>query len=181
MKRRVTARAERGGGQVEFKNHKWWIRRSASEGNGPRRRWREGPYATRDEAEAACAKATLSYHAARPMGEWLDGWVEKEARRALLENLVRRLFADAPAVIARLNFDETKRAVVAALIDALRSREAEHQVLVVDALIAGCRSVRRVGDDAAGFGTDRRPDQGICRPPRRSPPQRHICRTTPVS
>jgi len=97
VKRAPVARAERGGGQVEYKNKKWWVRRSASEGDGPRRRWREGPYATQDEADAACSKATLTYTAATPIGEWLDGWVEKEAKRALLgqrEDHVRRVRTD---------------------------------------------------------------------------------------
>lgn len=97
VKRAPTARADRGGGQVEYKNRKWWVRRSASEGDGPRRRWREGPYATQQEADAACSKATLSYTAATPIGEWLDGWVDKEARRALLgqrEDHARRVRTD---------------------------------------------------------------------------------------
>ena len=97
VKRAPVARAERGGGQVEYKNKKWWVRRSASEGDGPRRRWREGPYATQDEADAACSKATLTYTAATPIGEWLDGWVEKEAKRALLgqrEDHARRVRTD---------------------------------------------------------------------------------------
>lgn len=97
VKRTPAARAERGGGQVEYKNRKWWVRRSASEGDGPRRRWREGPYSTCEEADAACSKATLSYTAATPIGEWLDGWVEKEAKRALLgqrEDHARRVRTD---------------------------------------------------------------------------------------
>jgi hypothetical protein len=45
------------------------------------------------------------------------------------------LFADAPAIIGRLNFDEPKRRVVGGLVDALRARELECQGLVIDALV----------------------------------------------
>lgn len=55
--------------------------------------------------------------------------------KAPFETLVRRLFADAPAALGGLNFAETKRKVVAALVDALRRRESECQPLVIDALI----------------------------------------------
>lgn len=82
MKRRV--RAEPGSGHVELKNQKWWVRRTVVGPNGERRRWREGPYVSEDDAEAACATVTLRFTAATPIGEWLDGWVEQEAKRALL-------------------------------------------------------------------------------------------------
>lgn len=55
--------------------------------------------------------------------------------KAPFETLVRRLFADAPAALGGLNFTETKRRIVAALIDAMRRRESEYQPLVIDALI----------------------------------------------
>lgn len=51
------------------------------------------------------------------------------------ESLVRRLFADAPAVLARLNFTDPKRRVADELIGALRLRESDYQDVVVDALI----------------------------------------------
>lgn len=51
------------------------------------------------------------------------------------ENLVRRLFADAPAVLGRLNFTEPKRKVAGDLVDALRTRETDFQGLVIDALV----------------------------------------------
>lgn len=51
------------------------------------------------------------------------------------ERLVRRLFADAAAALARLNFDDPKRRVAGELVDGLRARESECQELVVDALI----------------------------------------------
>lgn len=51
------------------------------------------------------------------------------------ESLVRRLFADAPSVIGRLNFTEPKRRVVGELVDSLRARESEFQGLVIDALV----------------------------------------------
>ncbi len=95
MKRRV--RAEPGSGHVELKNHKWWVRRTVVGPNGERRRWREGPYVTQDDAEAACATVTLTFSAATPIAEWLDGWVEKEAKRALLgqrEDHARRVRTD---------------------------------------------------------------------------------------
>lgn len=95
MKRR--ARAEPGSGHVELKNHKWWVRRTVVGPNGERRRWREGPYASQDDAEAACATMTLTFTAATPITEWLDGWVEKEANRALLgqrEDHARRVRTD---------------------------------------------------------------------------------------
>ena len=55
--------------------------------------------------------------------------------KAPFETLVRRLFSDAPAALGGLNFAETKRRVVNALVDALRRRESEYQHLVIDALI----------------------------------------------
>ncbi len=51
------------------------------------------------------------------------------------ESLVRRLFADAPGVLARLNFAEPKRRVTGQLVEELRHREAEYQGLIVDALL----------------------------------------------
>lgn len=51
------------------------------------------------------------------------------------ESLVRRLFGDAPAVLARLNFSDPKRRVAGELVDGLRAREHEYQGLVVDALV----------------------------------------------
>ena len=51
------------------------------------------------------------------------------------ESLVRRLFAEAPGVLARLNFDDPKRRIAGELVDGLRSREGEYQGLVIDALI----------------------------------------------
>ena len=104
MKRRV--RAEPGSGHVELKNHKWWVRRTVVGPNGERRRWRDGPYATREDADADCATVTLSFTAATPIGEWLDGWVEKEAKRALLgqrEDHARRIRKDVAHVKPYLN------------------------------------------------------------------------------
>jgi hypothetical protein len=51
------------------------------------------------------------------------------------ESLVRRLFADAPALVGRLNFDDPKRRVAGDLVDALRTREPQYQGLVIDALL----------------------------------------------
>lgn len=91
-----SARANKGGGEVEFKNRKWWVRRTATGPDGQRRRWRDGPYATRADADDACSAATLSYTGASPIGEWLDQWVTKEQRRAEIggrEDHARRIEA----------------------------------------------------------------------------------------
>ena len=51
------------------------------------------------------------------------------------ESLIRRLFADAPDVLVRVNFTEPKRKVAADLGEALRARESQYQSLVIDALV----------------------------------------------
>ena len=73
----------------------------------------------------------LSEHAWQALSEALRTyyWFKRD-----FQTLVRAHFAEAPAAVASVNFNETKRLATGQLVRALRLNEEKYQAIVVDAL-----------------------------------------------
>jgi integrase len=76
-------RAERGSGTIEQIGGRWWWQRSRTianpDGSKTRKRWREGPFLTRDAAEAArrgASPVTDVYAERLTWDEWLERWLD---------------------------------------------------------------------------------------------------------
>jgi|GEM_PF-3790644 len=79
----MTARARRGSGSLEHRNGAWWIQRSQTNTvTGKRSKFREGPFATKAEAELRqAAPSSLTYEATMPADRWFVDWCERAERR----------------------------------------------------------------------------------------------------
>jgi len=89
---RRRARAAYGAGTLEKRGEGWWLRFSDGVGTD-RRRWREGPFRTREEATAHRDRGTrLQGTAATPIDQWLTDWALRTS--AELYSLERESDAD---------------------------------------------------------------------------------------